>query len=105
MSKNGLAKIGLAKVGLDLPCLPHLVSLLSFRNFSDCVGLCEPLFLLLNEESFIFLVVHRGTEEDAEKLHLTDLFVRAVFSKAQVVCVGQPMLVVGNLNADLVVGR
>ena len=42
----------------------------------------------------------QGAEEDPEKLSLADRLLKAVLAEAQVVCVGQPMLVVGDLNAD-----
>ena len=47
-------------------------------------------------------VVHgyQGSEEDADKLLFTDKLLRAVLAEAQVVCVWQPFLVVGDLNAD-----
>ena len=47
-------------------------------------------------------VVHgyQGAEEDADKLQLTDRLLQAVFAEAQVVCVGEPMLIAGDLNAD-----
>ena len=50
-------------------------------------------------------VVHgcQGAEEDAGQLRLTDKLLQAVLAEAQVVCIGQLMLVAGNLNADLVV--
>ena len=43
---------------------------------------------------------YQGAEEDAEKLRLTDHLLQAVLAEAQVVCVGQPMLIAGDLNAD-----
>ena len=46
---------------------------------------------------------YQGAEEDAEKLRLTDRLLQAVLAEAQVVCVGQPMLIAGDLNADLAV--
>ena len=48
------------------------------------------------------LVVHgyEGAEEDAENLQLTDRLLQAVLAEAQVVCIGQPMLVAGDLHAD-----
>ena len=66
------------------------------------MGFYEPLFLLLKEEWFTFFVVYgyQGAEEDAEKLRLTDRLLQAVLAEAQVVCVGQPMLIAGDLNAD-----
>ena len=36
----------------------------------------------------------------AEKLQLTDKLLQAVLAEAQVVCIGQPMLIAGDLNAD-----
>ena len=43
---------------------------------------------------------YQGAEEDAEKLRLTDCLLQAVFAEAQVVCICQPMLIAGDLNAD-----
>ena len=43
---------------------------------------------------------YQGAEEDADKLQLTDRLLQAVLVEAQVVCVGQPMLNAGDLNAD-----
>ena len=43
---------------------------------------------------------YQGTEEDAEKLRLTDSLLQAVLVEAQIVCIGQPMLIAGDLNAD-----
>ena len=43
---------------------------------------------------------YQGAEEDAEKLQLTDRLLQAVLAEAQVVCIGQPMLIAGDLNAD-----
>ena len=40
-----------------------------------------------------------GAEEDAEKVALTEKLLQAVPAEAQVVCVGQPLLVAGDLNA------
>ena len=45
-------------------------------------------------------MVIRGAEEDADKLQLTDRLPQAVLAEAQVVCIGQPMLIAGDLNAD-----
>ena len=43
---------------------------------------------------------YQGAEEDAEKLRLTGHLLQAVLVEAQMVCIGQPMLVAGDLNAD-----
>ena len=89
-------------VSVVLPYLSHPLSLLSFWNLSGWVGSCEPLFLLLKEEWFIFLLFmgYQGAEEDAEKLQLTVRLLQAFLAEAQVVCIGQPMLIAGDLNAD-----
>ena len=42
----------------------------------------------------------QGAEEDADLLLLTDKLLQAVLAEAQVVCVGQPLLIAGDLNAD-----
>ena len=39
-------------------------------------------------------------EEDADPLLLTDKLLQAVLAEAQVVCVGHPLLIAGDLNAD-----
>ena len=46
---------------------------------------------------------YKGAEEDADQLQLTDKLLQAVLAEAQVVCFGQPMLIAGDLNADLAV--
>ena len=43
---------------------------------------------------------YQGSEEDADKLLLTDRLLQAVLAEAQVACVGQPLLIVGDLSAD-----
>ena len=43
---------------------------------------------------------YQGAEEDADQLLLTDKLLQAVLAEAQVVCVGQPLLIAGDLNAD-----
>ena len=43
---------------------------------------------------------YQGPEEDAEKLRLTHSLLQAVLVEAQIVCIGQPMLIAGDLNAD-----
>ena len=39
-------------------------------------------------------------EKDGDKLQFTDKLLQAVLAKAQVVCIGQPVLIAGDLNAD-----
>ena len=48
---------------------------------------------------FFVVCGYQGAEEDAEKLRLTDRFLQAVLVEAQMVCIGQPMLIAGDLNA------
>ena len=43
---------------------------------------------------------HQGADEDADQLQLTDKLLQAVLAEAQVVCIGQPMIIAGDLNAD-----
>ena len=43
---------------------------------------------------------YQGAEEDVDQLLLLDKLLQAVFADAQVVCVGQPMFIAGDLNAD-----
>ena len=43
---------------------------------------------------------YQWAEEDADQLLLTDKLLQAVLAEAQVVCIGQPMLIAGDLNAD-----
>ena len=43
---------------------------------------------------------YQGAEEDADQLQLTDKLLQAVLAEAQVVCIGQPMLIAGDFNAD-----
>ena len=43
---------------------------------------------------------YQGAEEDSEKLQLTDKLLQAVLAEAQKVCVGQPLLIAGDLNTD-----
>ena len=44
--------------------------------------------------------IRAPTVADAEKLRLTDSLLHAVLVEAQIVCIGQPMLTAGDLNAD-----
>ena len=50
-------------------------------------------------------VVHgcQETEEDTGQLRLTDKLLQAVLAEAQVVCIGQHLLIVGDLNAEFAV--
>ena len=69
-------------VQVVLPYLFHPLSLLSFRNFSDWSGFA-------NHSSYW-----------ADQLLLSDELLQAVLAEAQVVFIGQPMLIAGDLNVD-----
>ena len=43
---------------------------------------------------------YQVAEEGAGKLRLTDRLFQPVLAEAQVVCIGQPMLIADDLNAD-----
>ena len=43
---------------------------------------------------------YQGAEDDSDQLLLTDKLLQTVLAEAQVVCVGQPVLIAGDLNAD-----
>ena len=43
---------------------------------------------------------YQGAEDDADKLQHTHRLLQAFLAEAQVVCVGQPLLIAGDLNAD-----
>ena len=49
----------------------------------------------------LFVVLgYQGAEDDSDQLLLTDKLLQAVLAEAQVVCVGQPLLIAGDVNAD-----
>ena len=43
---------------------------------------------------------YQEVEEDPDQLLLTDKLLQGVLAEAQVVCIGQPMIIAGDLNAD-----
>ena len=58
------------------------------------------LFRPLLSCSFFVVDGYQGAEEDADQLQLSDKLLQAVLAEDQVVCIGQPMLIAGYLNAD-----
>ena len=102
-------RIGLLVVMLELGLsdwvvLPYLPSFVTpqFQEFFK-LGRVLRTTLPTAQGGVIHLFVvygYQGAEEDAEKLQLTDRLLQAVLAEAQVVCIGQPMLVAGNLSAD-----
>ena len=66
-------------------------------QFQECASLSE---LVMGGVVHLFVVYgYQGAEEDSDKLVLTDKLLQAVLAGAQVVHVGQPLLVAGDLNA------
>ena len=85
----------------------HLLSLPSFvtPQFQEFFRLGRVLRTTLPTAQgvvvHLFVVYgYQGAEEDAEKLRLTDRLLQAVLAEAQVICIGQPMIIAGDLNAD-----
>ena len=83
-----------------VPCLSHLLS----PQFNEFFRLGRVLRTTLptGQGGVVHLFVVYGyqeAEEDADRLQLTDKLLQAVLAEAKVVCVGQPMLIAGDLNA------
>ena len=104
-----LARIRLLVVMLGLgllvllvhPFLSHFFLLLSLKKFFRLGRVLRTT--LPTKEGVVHLFVvygYQGAEEDADQLQLTDKLLQAVLAEAQVVCLGQPMLIAGDLNAD-----
>ena len=73
------------------------------RSCSSLIGSSMRTTLLTSQGGVVHLFVfysYQGAEEDAGKLQLTDRLLQAVLVEAQVVCVGQPVLIAGDLNDD-----
>ena len=84
------------------PFHSHPFSLLNFMSFSK-LGRAMRTTLPTARGGVVHLFVVyglQGAEDDADKLKLTDRLLQAVLSEAQVVCVGQQMLIAGDLDAD-----
>ena len=61
------------------------------------------MFLPLGNGDIAHLIVicgHQGAESDPVKLTLMDNLLTAVLAEAKVCCTGQPVILVGDLNAD-----
>ena len=97
---------GHAWVGVDSLAGPPLLSppllLISLRSFSGWVVFENHSSDWEWRSGSCFFVVYgyQGVEEDADQLLITDKLLQAVLAETQVVCVGQPMLIAGDLNAD-----
>ena len=95
---GGHAGVGVVSLGGAPLAAPSLVTP-GFREFHR-LGRAMRVTLPTGDGGVVHLFVvygYQGAEEDSEKLLLTDRLLGAVLAKAQVVCVGQPMLIVGDL--------
>ena len=98
---GGHAGVGVASLGGASLSLPSFVTP-QFKEFSR-LGRVLRTTLLTGKGGVVHLFVvygYQGTEEDADQLQLTDSLLQAVLVEAQIVCIGQPMLIAGDLNAD-----
>ena len=98
---GGHAGVGVISLGGAPLSLPSFVTP-QFQEFFR-LGRVLRTTLPTSQGGVVHLFVvygYQGAEEDAEKLPLTDQLLQAVLAEAQVVCVGQPMLIAGDLNAD-----
>ena len=98
---QGHAGVGVTSLGRAPLSAPTLVTpeFLEFYEFGRALRVTLPA----GSGSVVHLFVvygYQGAEEDSEKLLLTDKLLRAALAEAQVVCVGQPLLIAGDLNAD-----
>ena len=74
----------------------------SFKEFFR-LGRAMRVVLPLGNGGIAHLFViygYQGAESDPEKLTLTDNLLTAVLAEAKVCCAGQPVILVGDLNAD-----
>ena len=103
---GGHARVGVVSLGGAPLSLPSFVTP-QFQEFFR-LGRVLRTTLPTAQGGVVHLFVvygYEGAEEDAEKLLLADRLLQAVLAEAQVVCSGQPMLIVGDLNADPAVIR
>ena len=98
---GGHAGVGVVSVGGAPLALPSFVTP-EFREFFRLGRILRTTLPTGKGEVVHLFVVYgyQGAEEDADKLRLTDKLLQAVLAEAQVVCIGQPVLIVGDLNAD-----
>ena len=98
---GGHAGVGVVSLGGATLSLPSFVTP-QFQEFFR-LGRVLRTTLPTTQGGVVHLFVvygYQGAEEDAEKLQLTDRLLQAVLAGAQVVCIGQPMLIAGDLDAD-----
>ena len=98
---GGHAGVGVISLGGAPLSLPSFVTP-QFQEFFR-LGRVLRTTLPTSQGGVVHLFVvygYQGAEEDAEKLRLTDRLLQAVLVEAQTVCIGQNMLIAGDLNAD-----
>ena len=98
---GGHAGVGVVSLGGAPLSLPSFVTP-QFQEFFS-LGRVLRTTLPTSQGGVVHLFIvygYQGVEEDAEKLRLTDRLLQAVLAEAQVVCLGQPLLIAGDLNAD-----
>ena len=97
---GGHAGVGVISLGGSPLSLPSFVTP-QFQEFFR-LGRVLRTTLPTSRGGVHLFVVHgyQGAEEDAEKLRLTDRLLQAVLVEAQMVCIGQHMLIAGDMNAD-----
>ena len=98
---GGHAGVGVVCLGGAPLSLPSLVT----PDFGEFFKLGRVLrtTLLTGKGGVVHLFVvygYQGAEQDAEQLKLADQLLQAVLAEAQVVCISQPLLIAGDLNAD-----
>ena len=85
--------VGHAGVGVvSLGCAPLALPTFATPEFKE--------FYRLGRAYLFVVYEYQAAEEDPEKLQLTDKLLQAVLVEAVVVCIGQPLLIAGDLNAD-----
>ena len=97
---GGRAGVGVVSLGGAPVALPSWATS-EFQQFFRLGRALRVTPTGVGEVVHLFVVYgYQGAEEDSEKQHLTDKLLQAVLAEAQVVCVGQPLLVAGDLNVD-----
>ena len=98
---GGHAGVGVVSLGGDPLALSSFVTP-QFKEFFTLGWVLRTTLPTGKGGVFHLFVVYgyQGAEEDTDQLLLTYKFLQAVLVVAQVVCIGQPMLIAGDLNAD-----
>ena len=98
---GGHAGVGVVSLGGEPLSLPSFITP-QFKEFFR-LGRALRTTLPTGKGGVVHLFVVYGfhvAEEDADQPLLTDKLLQAVLAEAQVVCIGQPLLIAGDLNAD-----